>query len=361
MMRPIREMDYGDLVRERRTEIQGSRIPHQVTLELTHRCNLRCVHCYCPPRAERRGEMTVAEYEKLFDRLLELGTMEICLTGGDPLLRRDFKEIYLAAKERGFLVIVFTNAALIDESILDLWTVYRPRRVEITLYGRSEQVYTEVTRVPGAHEKCYENVHALLDRGVPVELKAIALKQTRDEIWEMRRFADEHGLPFKWDGKIHPRIDGSFEPLIHRLEPFDLAKLEAEEEEGREGLRRKMAETREIVEENKTVFCCGAGVISFTVDPYGRMAICTIMRKPDVDILNSDILELWNGEARDIRMTSRGQHTVDRTGQGRETSPCPAVSLLESGNMETQSEWLLDLHDEERKLVDRMAQREPSR
>jgi MoaA/NifB/PqqE/SkfB family radical SAM enzyme len=346
-------MDLADLVGRRRKEILGGRIPHLVTFELTHRCNLRCVHCYCPPRAERRGELTLEEYEALFDKLVELGTMEVCLTGGDPLLRRDFAAIYRAAKERGFLLIIFTNAALVDESILDLWTAYRPRRVEITLYGRSEAVYTAVTRVPGAYEKCYENVRALVERGIDVELKTIALKQTKEEVWEMRRFADELGLPFKWDGKIHPRLDGSFEPLVHRLHPSDLADLEAQEADGLEGLRRRMDEVDRIDAEFDTVFCCGAGVNSFTVDPYGRMGLCTIMRKPDIDIVNTDILDVWNGSARAIRLTPRGSHPIDPTGRGRVASPCPAVSLLESGNMETQSEWLLDLQDEEHRRVER--------
>ena len=300
--------------------------------------------------------MTLEEYEVLFDRLAALGTMELCLTGGDPLLRRDFREIYIAAKKRGFLVIVFTNAALIDESILQLWTEYRPRRVEITLYGRSEGVYTDVTRVPGAYEKCYENVRALVDRGVTVELKSIALKQTRDEIWEMKRFADELGVPFMWDGKIHPRLDGSFEPLAHRLSPSDLADLESEAEEGLESLRKRVESLEEVESKSDTVFSCGAGVITFSIDPYGRMSLCTIMRKPDVDILHSDILEVWNGAAREIREIPRGSHPIDPTGRGRQASPCPAVNLLERGNMETQSEWLLDLHEEEQMRLDRSGQ-----
>ncbi|MBI4612840.1 MAG: radical SAM protein [Planctomycetes bacterium] len=266
-------IEHEDLLARDRERILGDRVPFSVTVELTHRCNLRCVHCYCPPSAPARGEQEVEELARLFDELAHAGTLQLALTGGEPLLRPDFEEIYVAAKRRGFLVVVFTNATLVTERHLELWTAYRPARVEVTLYGQSESVHAAVTRVPGAGAHVRENVRRMVARGISVELKTVALTLTRRELGEMRAFAGELGVPFRVDGRIHPRLDGSFRPLAYRLPPEEVAPSQAN---SLPGCSAGPAPAAPRASRAGSVFLCGAGLTGATIDPYGRLHICTI-------------------------------------------------------------------------------------
>ncbi|MEE9523617.1 MAG: radical SAM protein, partial [Thermodesulfovibrionales bacterium] len=119
----MKEVKYQDVSsRIHHKAVTGNkRVPVNATLELTYRCNNRCVHCYCNlptgDKIARESELSLEEIEKIFDELKEMGCLWLLITGGEPLLRDDFSQVYLAAKSRGFLVTVFTNGILVDDEV----------------------------------------------------------------------------------------------------------------------------------------------------------------------------------------------------------------------------------------------------
>src|SRR5689334_8916671 len=130
---------YGPRARALFERAQAENLPIAAGFELTHRCNLACLHCYVNlPAADRfaqRREMTTAEAKGVIDQIVEAGVLYLTFTGGEPLLRADFAEIYSHAHQSGLLVSVYTNATLITESIVELFVTRPPRMLEITQYG----------------------------------------------------------------------------------------------------------------------------------------------------------------------------------------------------------------------------------
>src|SRR5512136_2028929 len=100
-------------------------------LELTARCNNNCTHCYINlPANDREAEtqeLTLGEIEHIADQAVEMGAVWVLLTGGEPLIRRDFADIYLMLKRKGLLVSVFTNATIIRKEHIELFKKYPPR------------------------------------------------------------------------------------------------------------------------------------------------------------------------------------------------------------------------------------------
>ena len=140
----IPEIQYSDFSKRLHEKVAGQRIPINGSLELTFRCNLRCVHCYAAHGHQGipgKQELTFAEICGILDQIVDEGCLWLLLTGGEPLLRPDFLDIYTYAKRKGLLVTLFTNGTLITPRIADYLADWRPLKVEITLYGRTQETY----------------------------------------------------------------------------------------------------------------------------------------------------------------------------------------------------------------------------
>ena len=102
---------------------------------------------------------------------MDEGCLWFLLTGGEPLVRRDFLEIYQYIKRKGLLATVFTNGTLLTPKIADVLAEWRPFAIEITLYGRTQETYERVTGIPGSHARCMRGIELIMERGLPLNLK----------------------------------------------------------------------------------------------------------------------------------------------------------------------------------------------
>ena len=130
------------------------------------------------------------------------------MTGGEVLLRPDFEELYLHALGRGLLVTVFTNGTLVTERVADLFDRHRPLLVEVSLYGMTRETYERVTGVPGSFDRCLAGIRRLVDRGRRrSSSRPWRSPGTRTRSGPCRRFADELGVGFRYDGLLNARVD----------------------------------------------------------------------------------------------------------------------------------------------------------
>src|SRR5712672_1216583 len=166
---------YGAFSQSLHQRYFGERAPLEVSIEVTRRCPLECKHCYnnlpMGDVAARNRELSKEEHFQLLDQLVDVGAFWLLYTGGEIFARRDFLEIYAYAKQKGFLITLFTNGTLITERIADFLAELRPFVIEITLYGATRETYEELTRVPGSYDKCLRGIDLLLERNLPLKLK----------------------------------------------------------------------------------------------------------------------------------------------------------------------------------------------
>ena len=200
-------LSYGAFSAELHQRQAGERIPLQVAIEVTRRCPLECLHCYNnlamnDVQASRR-ELTKEEHFRILDELVEMGCFWLLYTGGEIFARKDFLEIYTYAKQKGFLITLFTNGTIINQEIADYLTQWPPFAIEITLYGRTRETYEALTAIPGSYDRCLRGIRLLKQRGLPLKLKTVATSVNKHEIVAMRQFAEEElGVEFKIDASI---------------------------------------------------------------------------------------------------------------------------------------------------------------
>lgn len=325
-------------------QITEKRIPVEGSLELTFRCNLRCVHCYCNlPAGDGRAaqeELRTEEILTILDQAADAGCLWLLLTGGEPLLRKDLCEIYTYAKKKGFLVTLFTNGTLINPKVVDMLSEWPPHSIEVTLYGATRETYESITRVPGSFNKCLAGIEGLLERKLPLALKTMAMTLNRQEISPMIAFAKERGVKFRFDPILNPRLDGGKAPCRFRLAPEEVIRLDLEYED-------RSAEWKEFCKKfihpssSKYLFACGAGISTFHIDPYGKMSPCQISRFQSHDLRKASFKEGWQEHIPAVlKLKPRGDYPCSRCDLISLCGQCPGWAWLETGDYEKPVEYL---------------------
>lgn len=338
----IPEIPYEDLAR--RLDVRRRRVPLEGTLETTFRCNLRCAHCYVNEAVgdarEAARELSLQRLLRLVDEAADRGTLYLLLTGGEVLVRPDFPELYLHALRRGLLVTVFTNATLVSERIAELFAEHPPYKLEISLYGMTRETYERVTQVPGSHERCLAGIERLHARGVRFLLKTMALAWNAHEIPAMAEYARELGVRFRFDSHLNPRVDcganrnGELQLSAEQAVSLDMRFADKAEElrEFCEEHARPDAERGE----SELVYNCGAGQMSFMVDPHGRLQMCQLSRRSPIDVRDQDFARAWDEQMPALRRRRWSRPSACRScNLIALCGSCPGAAEMETGDAES--------------------------
>lgn len=350
-------------------KLANRRVPLSFDLELTARCNNACRHCYinlpAGDQAAQRKELTLAEIEDIADQAVKLGALWVLISGGEPLLRKDFAEIYLMLKRKGLLISVFTNACLVNEAHVALFKAYPPRDIEVTVYGVTQATYERVTQKPGSYAAFRRGLDLMLQQGLKVRLKAMAIRSNADELPAIAAFCREYTSDyFRFDPLLHLRYDRdpqrNAEILAERLSPAEIVAME----QGDEARVRALEQScdRLVVPEFEhsaveRIFYCAAGNQSFSVSYDGIFRLCADLWQPDTifDLRRGSLAQAWNEHVPRVRATP-ATSAVYRERCGR--CPiinlclyCPAHADLECGQMDGWSAYFCEVAHARAKVV----------
>jgi len=273
------------LVQDKLTHLP-ERFPYSCQWEVTCRCNLHCVMCYtdCLNRPDAiRQELATKDILRIMDELAEAGTLELCLTGGEPLARPDFFQLYEHAIRCGFLVTVFSNGTLITEAYADRFAALQPHRIEISLHGMTRETFERVTLGQGSYARCLLAIRFLLDRQIPLVLKSTAMTLNQEEILDIKRYVESLGMvSYKLGEEMRPELDGGAGPFQYALSVQGLADLNRRDPDlQRDAIQRHSVEPAP----------CRSGMQRFHIDAYGQLQLCSGNRTHSYDLRTGSFQE----------------------------------------------------------------------
>lgn len=332
----------------------------RLDLELTERCNNNCIHCCINLPSDdsvaRKKELSAEEIKNILKEAESLGCMSVRFTGGEPLLREDFEELYIFARRLGLKVMLFTNATLITERLADLFSRIPPlQKIEVSVYGMKRESYEAATRVPGSFASARQGINLLLEKKIPFIVKGALLPSNQDEIEEFKSWAK------KIPGMDKPPSYSIFFDL--RCRPGGkkneaIKKLRSTAKEGLEILTRRKDEYLKEMKEfcskfigpaGDKLFSCGAGCNGGCIDAYGNFQLCMMLRAPDT-VYNlrkgslEDALENFFPRIRETKATnSEYLRRCARCFLKGLCEQCPAKSWLEYGTLDTPVEYLCEI------------------
>jgi radical SAM protein with 4Fe4S-binding SPASM domain len=326
-------------------------------IELTERCNNNCIHCYinlpADDLASKQKELSKEEIQEILRQAVSIGCLTIKFTGGEPLLREDFVDIYIFARKLGLRVTLLTNATLITSDLADVLARTPPLQpIEITFYGMQRNSYEAVSRVSGTFIAAWQGIQMLLEKKVPFVLKGALLPPNKEEIEEFESWAaiipfmdtiPSYSILFdlraRRDFKQKNRLIKGLRLLPEETVAFFHRKRE-----------KYLSEMREFCSKftrpsGKDIFSCGAGVRSGCIDAYGNLQLCTLLRHP------ATVYDLKNGSLKDAienffpkirNMKARNTGYLKRCARcflKGLCEQCPARSWMEHGTLDTPVEY----------------------
>jgi len=346
-------------------------------LDLTARCNLNCRHCYinlpAGDSAAKAKELSLEEISHIADQAMDLGAVWCLLTGGEPLLRHDFIDIYLMLKRKGLLISLFTNATLIQPEHIELFKKYPPRDMEVTVYGASAESYERVTRRPGAYAQFVAGLDALFAAGIHVRLKAMALRSNLHDMEAIAAFGRSRTKDFyRFDPQLHMRYDRdpvrNAEIEAERLTPEDVVALERADS-ARFGSLLKGCD--ELINESFThvgcdhLFHCGAGNGSCSIGYDGTFRLCQSLWAPGttVNLRETPLREAWEKLVPVVRdMRSQDERFLNSCRKCPIVNLClwcPAHAHLETGCMDGETLFFCQVAHARAKAIEGARSAEP--
>jgi len=326
-------------------------------IEITARCNYSCRHCYINKplgdKNAKKNELTLPEIERLADEASSLGALWCLITGGEPLVRDDFEDIYLALKRKGLFVSIFTNASLINQRHMNLFKHYPPREIEVTAYGVTQATFGRITRRSSAFSSFLRGLDLLSSNHIPVRLKAMAMRSNIHELPQIAAFCRQRTKDyFRFDPHLHLRYDGSQnrndDIRSERLSPQEIIKAEESDDERMNSLIKHCQEF--IMDPSSVPSCdhlfrCGAGMTSFVIGHDGFFRLCSSLNEPSCiyDLRSGSLSQAWQEfipRIRDRRTTN--QQLIDKCARCSIINLClwcPAHAHLESGMLDA---WIED-------------------
>ncbi len=307
-------------------------VPFSVHLDLTYRCNERCVHCYLDH--DDHGEMTTAEIKDVLKQLADAGVFVLVLSGGEIMLRKDIFEIVEYARELTFCVKLKTNAILIGDREAERLRGLDIDSIQVSIYSHRPEVHDGITKVPGSLERSLKAIRFLKSKGLKVTIANVLMSDNAADYAGVQQLAAQLGIQSTLDPTVTPMMDGDRSVLALNVNENELKRVFRDPElvENVEEFCAMPAKADEDVLESHP---CSAGHSACYVSPYGDVYPCVQFPLPSGNVRKQKFIDIWNyseqlNEVRSIKI--RDLPNCSACGNISSCTRCPGLAYME-GNM----------------------------
>ena len=336
------------------------RHPVNATLELTLRCNLKCKMCMFRHSDQENAclaaeELTADQWADMAKQLFDAGTLNILFTGGEPLLRKDFCEIYSNIYRQGFLVTLYTNATLVTEEILQTLRKYPPHRIGITFYGASNQTYQTLCGCADGFDRALSGAKALATLPSALEFRSTLVQDNYRDVDAITRLVEkEFGKAVTHANTVFQSVRGGCMPVADcRLTPeqtVDLmltrtAQRVRELLPSQQKIQLRLADPQPKCasrEPEYTLLGCKGGMDNVTITYDGKLLGCQMLGNFFTDAVKLGVAKAWEQWPYTVRLPETDSRCADCP-QLSWCQNCPGVRMAESGNLQDRPEYICQI------------------
>lgn len=353
-----------------RKDIDSLRLPLEGNLDLTYRCNNHCRHCWlwAPEKSkERATEMSFDEIRNIVDEARVMGCRRWGISGGEPMLRPDFADIFDYLARKSISYTLNTNGTLITPEIAAI--LKRKGSKMVALYGATEKTYDHVTRHPGGFEKVMAGFRYLQEAGAGFIVQLIPMRDNWHE-WnrmvELAQSLSKHwrvGAP--WLYLSASGAPGMNEEIARqRLDPRIVVELDKPDFSQRESHKNDVSiESCQACEATYLFAGCIEARRDFHIDPYGKMSFCSFLKAPEMryDLREGSFSDCWDNFipslASKIEVNSEYIENCGSCDDREYCRWCAVYGWLEHGRFSAPVKYLCEVARENRLYVEDLKKR----
>ena len=256
-------------------------------LELTYRCNERCVHCYVDDPDRSKEELTTDEWKGVVDQLRAMGCISLLLTGGEVCVKEGFIDIARYASEKGMLVDIYSNGLAIDDDLFDAIVAVKPNSLSFSLYGGDAETHDAITKVKGSFNRTVRAAMMTRCAGIDTYIKTVVMRENAHSIEGLMRLGKRLNIP----------VTPAFVIMdTHLGRPGDAHRLSTVDE---------YADIMRMVERctpgllgggdrDPNAFNCSAGHSTLSIDPFGGVHPCNTLSLSCGNVREMPIERIWS-------------------------------------------------------------------
>lgn len=320
-----------------------NRHPHVGGFELTPYCNLRCVHCYLQDQ-EKNTLLSTEEVKGIIDKLFDEGVLFLYFTGGEIFTRPDFLDIYIYAKKKGFIVELLTNGTLIDSEAIEVFYLYPPASISISMYGKDEESYYRVTGQKGMYDRVINTFNLLSQNSIHFEIKYIGMQENQEDYFEIYNLAKSYGAEFSYSMELFPTLNGNGCTKNHMISLGKIIEIESKMP-GKKEEYKHLSEIPNPFSHRAEVplYLCDMAISNFLIDYQGYLNPCHKCRMKKWNLLEDDFKTAWNDYASLLKQRASADNKCLKCKYLMMCSPCIIVNYLSTGDYNVPAETVCKL------------------
>ena len=337
-------------------------LPISGNFELTARCNFDCKMCYVHRKddiaALKAKELTTDQWLSLASDARDMGMIFLLLTGGEPFLREDFPQLYTELVKMGILVSINTNASLYNDDLRQLFRHYPPSRLNVTLYGGSEDTYRALCG-SASFTRVVNNLRSMRGDGLQVRLNVSLTPYNVQDMEKIDAVSRQLGLQVKAASYMYPpvRVSGAVGENAARFSPREAGQAMARWHclrDTPEIFRQRAARLQQSQSADLSGTCsdvegegvsCRAGRSSFWLTWDGRMQPCGTMNvSAAAQPLRDGFAAAWE-EVRQMTAAIRLPRECAACSQRGNCGVCAAICATETGAFDKKPAYLCAMTD----------------
>jgi len=312
-------------------------LPLTALVELTYKCNLDCICCYNV--RNEKPLLTLQEYDVLFSDLRKEGTFILTLSGGEPLMRKDFFDILDLVRKHGFGFRIFTNGTLLNEEKIIRLKSYPLIGIEMSLWGSNPEINDKLMGKPGAFSQIISTAQRLKKHGIPFTIKTTICADNYSDFGNIKKLVENLGADFRYTPWLTMRLDGDSANMNFRLNEDQARafyKIHDEAYADQDPAAQRKKNLRESTTKNSNEYMCLAGISTFALTPFGDVFPCVDIPVNAGNIREKGFREIWKESAimkklRRLRKSDAAGCT--ECGLKPYCARCPGIALVETGDL----------------------------